>query len=89
MNYDDFLAFAWNVASYREKQLERIKVHSRQEISALREWTDKVEGSGPLTEQKNVAAPYFGIPIVVDEAVPPGILRCIRDGEIVAEIAVR
>ena len=86
MNEREFLQFAREAASYREKQVERIEVHSRQEVSALREWTDKVEGSD---SPSSLAAPYFGIPIVLDESVPPGILRCIRDGEVVAEVTVR
>ena len=86
MDSQEFLEFARQAASYREKQVERIEVRSRQEISALREWTDKIDRSD---SPSNLAVPYFGIPIVLDESVPPGVLRCIRDGEVVAEVTVR
>lgn len=59
-----------------------IEIHSPQEHEALREWAQFEENPFPTSS-------FLGIPVIIDDSVPPGVLRFKRDGKIVRDIVIR
>lgn len=92
MSYNEFLDFARRVSRLAEPTVDRVEVNSKRELAALAEWVDRkaVDPDETLTPNLPTSSRgWAGIPVIIDDETPEGLLRLRLRDEIVAEIPIR
>lgn len=84
LTWDDLRQVIDSVKDIPPSAVDSYRVHSRSEIQALYEFAERGERD-PL---RNPGA-VFGIPIYIISDTPPGVLRSMLKGEVVADVPIR
>lgn len=86
MSHLEFLALARQFRQNQgERLVDRVEVNSKRELVALSEWADRRTTDPAQT----ITASWSGVPVLINEEIPEGILRFKKGDEVVGEVAVR